>query len=302
MSSARRFLAAVLTSLLLGACSAPAQPSAPAASGQPAAAAPSGAANSPANLVPASVRSSGVLTFGTDATYPPYEFYGSGNTLTGVDVELADAIAKQLSLTAQVSNIKFDSLIPAVQAGRFDVAISSMVDSPAREKILTFVDYLQTDISVLVQAGNPADLTPSTLCGHTVATEKGNLTSVVVVPQLNKLCATAGKPNLNEAVFPDNNSVVLAVKDGRAQASLGQSGLNAYIVAQSNGALASAGEVPNTARTLGIGVLKNDPGLANAIQAALNNLKANGTYQSILTKWGIRNQAVPQFAIDHPAS
>ena len=69
----------------------------------------------------------GVLSMATEATFPPYEYY-DGDTIVGIDVEIAQAIADKLGLELQVTDIAFDSIIPGVQTGKYDIGLAGMTE------------------------------------------------------------------------------------------------------------------------------------------------------------------------------
>jgi polar amino acid transport system substrate-binding protein len=92
--------------------------------------------------VPASVSSDGVLSYGTDASYPPSEFVATdGTTIVGFDVDLGTAIANKLGLQAKWENAPFDSLITRVQSGTYEVGMSSFTINPDRLKQVNMISY-----------------------------------------------------------------------------------------------------------------------------------------------------------------
>lgn len=94
--------------------------------------------SSPAALVPAAIKSKGSITVALDATYPPDESVGTGgHTVVGMDADLAKAIAQELGLKASLVNATFDTIIPGLQGGKFDVGMSSFTDTKKREQIVT---------------------------------------------------------------------------------------------------------------------------------------------------------------------
>src|SRR3954452_18879029 len=104
-----------------------------------------GSPGSPAKaLVPASIKSKGTLTIAFDATYAPDESIDKdGKTIVGFDADLAKAVAADMGLQAKLGNATFDTIIPSLQSGKFDVGFSSFTDTKAREKVVDFVTYFQ---------------------------------------------------------------------------------------------------------------------------------------------------------------
>jgi polar amino acid transport system substrate-binding protein len=259
---------------------------------------PAGGVNSAAAAkLPAALKSAGVVKVATDASYAPNEFFASDNkTVQGMDVDLGKAIAKELGVTFEFSNVSFDAIIPAL-GNRFDLGMSSFTDNKEREKVVDMVDYFSAGTSFMVKKGSSLNPTSvADLCGKTVAVEKGTT-------QLDDVTARKKKCNLNVLAFPDQNGANLALQSGRAEVVLADSPVNAYAAKQSNGQFAIVGQVYGTA-PYGIAVPKGTKyaGLADAIKLALEDLKSKGTYDQILQKWGISSGGVSSFSLNGATS
>jgi polar amino acid transport system substrate-binding protein len=247
-----------------------------------------------AGQVPADIKSSGQLTVAADATYAPDEFIASdGKTVIGMDADLAKAMADLMGLKATVSNQPFDSIIPGLAAGKYDLGMSSFTDTKVRQKTVDFVTYLIAGTEFYVKpSGGPTINTLADLCGHKVAVEKGTTQADDATAQ-SKKCKSAGKPAVTVLLFPDQNGANLALSSGRAQVGMADSPVADYLVKKSNGQFKVVGKVYGTA-PYGIAIPKND-GMTKPILAALKELMAKGTYKAILQKWGIHH-----FAISNP--
>ena len=90
------------------------------------------------------------LIMGTNAEFPPYEYYGDDGEVTGIDVEIAQAIADKLDLKLQVEDMNFDSIITAVQSGKADVGIAGMTVTEDRLKNVNFTDSYATGVQVVI--------------------------------------------------------------------------------------------------------------------------------------------------------
>ncbi len=241
--------------------------------------------------VPAKIKSKGTLTVAADATYAPNEFIGSdGHTVQGMSPDLGHAIASVMGLKANFVNATFDTIIPGLQSGKYDLGFSSFSDTKAREKVVDFVTYFIAGTSFYVKAqGGPTINTLADLCGHKVAVERGTTQATDATAQSAK-CRKAGKPKVSVSVFPDQNAANLALSSGRAEVGMADSPVAAYIVKQSNGQFKISGKSYGTA-PYGIAIPKGN-GMAKPILAALKVLMSNGTYMSVLTKWGIQAGAI----------
>jgi len=241
--------------------------------------------------LPAKYKDKGVLTVATDATYAPMEFIGKdGKTVVGADVDLGHAIGKELGVKFKFVNASFDSIIPALQAGKYDLAMSSFTDTKKREKVVDFVTYFNAGTSFYVKVhGGPKIEGLGDLCGKSVAIEKGTIQADDANAQ-SKKCTAAGKSAVTVLVFPDQNGANLAIASGRAQVGMADSPPAAWIVRESRGQFKLSGEAYNSA-PYGIVVPKNS-GLAEPVRAAVERLMKNGEYAKILDKWGIGQGAL----------
>src|SRR3954468_1967399 len=250
-----------------------------------------GADQKVASEVPAAVKSKGTLTVAADATYAPDEFIGSnGHTVEGMDADLAKALAGVMGLKAKVVNATFDSIIPGLASHKYDLGMSSFTDTKEREKTVDFVTYFSAGTSFYEKAsGGPPITDLSSLCGVTVAVEKGTTQAADSTAQ-SKKCTSAGKKAVKVLTFPDQNGANLAITSGRAQVGMADSPVADYQVKQSGGQFKVVGKPYGTA-PYGIAIPK-DLKLNQAVLDALKVLIANGKYKAILTKWGLSAGAV----------
>jgi len=231
------------------------------------------------------------LKVAADATYPPMELIAAnGRTVVGVDPDLGHALGKVMGIQFNFVNASFDTIIPGLQSGKYGLGMSSFTDTKAREKVVDFVTYFSAGTSFYVKAkGGPTISSLASLCGHSVAVERGTTEATDATAQSAK-CKKAGKPAAAVQVYPDQNSANLAIASGRAQVGMADSPVAAYIVKQSHGQFVLTGKPYGTA-PYGIAIPKNS-GLAQPVLAALKKLMANGTYQAILKKWGVQQGAI----------
>jgi polar amino acid transport system substrate-binding protein len=241
--------------------------------------------------VPADIKSSGSLSVAADATYAPDEFIASdGKTVIGMDADLAKAIAQTMGLTANVQNIPFDSIIPGLAAGKYDLGMSSFTDTKDREKTVDFVTYATAGSSFFVLAdGGPAIASLDDLCGHKVGAEKGTTQADDATAQ-DATCKSAGKPGVTVSVFPDENGVNLALSSGRVDVAMADTPPAEYAVKQSDGKFKISGNSYGNA-PYGIAMAK-DSGLQQPVLAAVKALMADGTYTKIMDYWGVTDDAI----------
>jgi polar amino acid transport system substrate-binding protein len=241
--------------------------------------------------VPAAVKSKGTLTIASDASYAPNEFMApSGNTVEGMDPDLAKALGDAMGLKVKVVNATFDAIIPGLASGKYDLGMSSFTDTKEREKTVDFVTYFSAGTSFYTKAqGGVSVNSLADLCGKTVAAEKGTTQADDATAQ-GKKCKAAGKPGVNVLVFPDQNGANLALSSGRAQVGMADSPVADYQVKQAGGQFKLVGTPYGTA-PYGIAIPKGN-GMAKAVLAALKVTIQKGTYKQILQKWGIASGAI----------
>jgi polar amino acid transport system substrate-binding protein len=240
--------------------------------------------------LPAKYKAKGVLTVASDASYAPMEFMGKdGKTIVGADVDLGHAIGKVLGVKLKFVNVSFDSIIPGLQSGKYDLGMSAFSDTKKREQVVDFVTYLVAGTSFYVKHGGQKVEGLADLCGKTVAIEKGTI-QVDDANAQNKKCTAAGKSPVTVSVFPDQNGANLAIASGRAQVGMADSPVAAWIVKESRGQFELSGKAYNNV-PYGIIVPKNS-GLAKPLRAAVEQLMKSGEYSKILAKWGITQGAL----------
>jgi polar amino acid transport system substrate-binding protein len=285
---------AIFSVFLLAACSSSSSSttsSAPAASTSS-----SGGATSLNQMLPSAIRTSGVITVGTSADYPPYEFLATnGKTIEGVDPDLAAAVGKLLGVRFQFTNVPFSSAFTGLQAGRYDIIWSDAGDYKVREKTFDILDYNKTGQNFLFRTNGPHINTLLEACGLTIAVDQGSA-SIGFVQGVSAKCTAANKPAIHLETFPSQNAAVLAVQSGRADATSNDSETNGFVAVRSGGTLISGG--PNYVSGVdGIDFTKGSP-LLQPIHDALNELRANGTYQAIFKEWGIAANEIPVFTVN----
>jgi len=255
----------------------------------------SGSTPSPATTTvaaPNDLITQGTLTVGSDTTYPPQEYIDTAtNQATGFDVDLITAIGKQMGLQTKVVTTSFDTIINSLVAKRFDVVISAVSITPDRQKKVDFVPYFNAGESLLVKIGNPMNIKSTTdLCGKMVGVQNGTIEQTDL-NTANAACKNAGKPAIQITALTNQTDVIQLLASGRVVATYQDSPVTDYFNKQHPGQFAVGGSVVN-AGLEGIVVRKGDTSMFNAVQTAFNQLKANGTYNSLIQKWGLTNEAI----------
>ncbi|CDX11686.1 putative glutamine transporter subunit; periplasmic binding component of ABC superfamily [Mesorhizobium plurifarium] len=247
--------------------------------------------------LPDAVRAGGKLNVTISLAYPPMEYNDAGSTdLKGFDIDLAKAIAERLGLAADFQNVDFPQLIPQVVTGRSDLIMTAFSDKVERQTQLDFIDYFQTG-NVFYTATELKDSvkTEADLCGKTIAVATGT-SWVTWAEDLSKTTCAADK-QMNVIQIPTQAEHIMQIKQGRAQASIiGLEGL-LDLMKQEPGKFYQIGAVGEI-NHYGIAFAKQNAQLRDAVLAALNGLKADGTYVEILDRYGLKEAGVEEFTVN----
>ncbi|MEU4115938.1 ABC transporter substrate-binding protein [Kitasatospora sp. NPDC028055] len=255
-----------------------------------------------AALVPADVKSAGKLLVGADASYAPDEFKDDSGKVIGMDVDLANAIAAKLGLTAEVQDSGFTAIIPGIQSNKFQLGMSSFTDNKEREQVVDMVTYFNSGSAIAVKKGNPGKVDPKDLCGKKVAVQTGTTQADEIKDTRNPDCAKAGKPGIQNDgdKFDLQTDVTNAVVSGRDDAMMADSQVVDYAIKQSGGQLEKLGDTYGVA-PYGVALAKGSK-LTPAIQGAIQSLIDDGTYKQILTKWGVESGAIDKSTVNGAVS
>lgn len=243
-----------------------------------------------APLVPESVRASGLRVV-TSAPYPPYEFY-EGDQLVGLDIDLAHAIAAKLGVAANVESVDFDGVVPAMLAGRYDIALAGMEDTEVRREVLDFIDYAKIGTAIVVPVANPHGIHAfADLCGLTVAVERGTSFNELIQDRQAE-CINAGAEPVTLSEQADQGSALLAIMSGNVDALLTQNTSGSLIASEQPDRFLSIADGDEPDGLSGIAIPKKSPQLFEAIFAATQELGEDGTLAAIFDKWGIADVAL----------
>ena len=270
--SRRSFLAAAglsVAALALTACggSASSVASSVASSASSAAASTSAAAGELTTVM------AGKLTMATNATFPPYEMTTDSGDIEGIDVDTAKAIAEKLGLELQIDDMDFDAALLSVQQGKADIAMAGITVTDERKAVMAFSDSYATGIqSIIVPEGSDI-ASPDDLAGKKIGTQRGTTGYIYCTDDFGEDSVVAYDNGLT-AVQALNNGQVDAVVIDNAPAK-------EYVAANPGLAIL---DTSYAEEDYAIGMAKGSS-LEAAVNAALEELKADGTLQSIVDKY-----------------
>ena len=217
-----------------------------------------------------------VLRVGTEPVFAPFEFPKEGSKdLTGFDIELIEALGKQMGYKVEMVSMGFDALIPALNSNNIDVAIAGMTITDERKKVVDFTEsYYTSGLMIMVRKDSNVKSTDD-LKGKTIACQIG----------------TTGEKNARNVAnakvtaFNTNDEAVMELKNKGVDAIINDSPVVGYYLAQGgNTSMKTVGDIME-AEQYGLAVKKGNNKLAGEINKALAELKKNGEYDKIYKTW-----------------
>ncbi|WP_127958008.1 arginine ABC transporter substrate-binding protein [Serratia microhaemolytica] len=218
------------------------------------------------------------IRFATEASYPPFEFVGQDNKIQGFDIDLANALCKQLDATCTFTNQAFDSLIPSLRFKRFDAVISGMDITPERQKQVLFTQpYYDNSATFVAQKPSINDI--AALAGKRVGSQNGTTHQKFLADKY---------PQINSVPYDSYQNALLDLKNGRIDAIFGDSAVVNEWLEQNNELFTVGNKITDKeyfGTGLGIAVRLQDKKLAERFNLALDKIKQDGTYETIHNKW-----------------
>ncbi|HEX8144037.1 MAG TPA: ABC transporter permease subunit [Pyrinomonadaceae bacterium] len=220
------------------------------------------------------VRRTGELRIGTDATYPPLES-AEGGQFTGFDIDLGNALARELGVRARFINAGFDGIFPALQNGTFDAVMSSVTITPERSATMLFSDpYYDSGQLIVVRNDRQGISSPDDLPGKKVGVQINTTAQF----DLEK------RAGVDVAKYNTIDLALLDLKNGRIDAVVGDAPVLKYMIRQSFRELKTVGR-RFTDEKFGIAMAQGSEDLQQAVNAALRRIRESGEYDQIHEKW-----------------
>ncbi|MFP9229287.1 arginine ABC transporter substrate-binding protein [Pectobacterium cacticida] len=226
----------------------------------------------------ASAHAADTIRFATEASYPPFEFVDANNQIQGFDIDLANALCKEMQATCTFSNQAFDSLIPGLKFRRFEAVIAGMDITPERQQQVSFTQpYYDNSALFIAQKGKIADI--AALKGKRVGVQNGTTHQKYLMEQ---------QSDIKTVPYDSYQNAVLDLKNGRLDAVFGDTAVvNEWL--KQNETLASVGQNITDKNYFGVGlglaVRQNNDALLKKFNDALNKIKQDGTYATLYKKW-----------------
>ena len=273
--SRRSFLAAsglTVAALALTACGGSASTASSAAASSVAAS--SEAASTSAAAAELTTVEAGKLTMATNAAFPPYEMTTDAGAFEGIDIDTAQAIADKLGLELQIDDMDFDAALLSVQQGKADIAMAGVTVTDERKNVMDFSDSYATGIqSIIVPEGSDI-ASPDDLAGKMIGTQRGTTGYIYCSDDFGDDAVVA---------YDDGLTAVQALNNGQVDAVVIDNAPAKEFVAANPGLVLL--DTSYAEEDYAIGMAKGNTALEDAVNAALEELKADGTLQSIVDKY-----------------
>ena len=215
----------------------------------------------------------GVLTMGTNATFPPYE-YKDGDDVVGIDAEIAQAMADKLGLQLEIVDMDFDSLVASVQSGKIDMSLAGMTVTEERKQNVDFTDSYATGVQVIIVKEDSDIASADDLEGKLIGVQQGTTGHLYCSDDF-------GEDNV--IPYANGATAVQALLQGKVDCVvIDQEPAKAFVEANEGLKIL---ETAYTTEDYAAAVSKDNPALTAALNSALQELKDDGTIQGILDKY-----------------
>ncbi len=226
------------------------------------------------NTTAAATTDGGTLRMGTNATFPPYEFVGDDGNVQGIDADIAAAIADKLGMQLEITDMEFDSLIPALQSDTIDVALAGMTVTPERQESVDFSDSYAKGVQVIIVPEDSDIQSPDDLEGKSIGVQTGTTGDIYCTDDY-------GQENVKQ--FTNGPLAVAALVNGQIDCVvIDQEPAKNYVAANSGLKILDTAYADED---YAIAIKKGNTELLDKVNGALKELSEDGTLQSIVDKY-----------------
>jgi len=207
-----------------------------------------------------------VVRLGTEGAYPPFNFINDAGEIAGFERDVGDELCRRAELTCEWVTNDWESIIPNLQSGNYDVIIAGMSITPEREEVISFSqNYFPPAASAYVALSADADLS-------------GAIAAQVATIQASHIAESGAL--LVEFATPDET--IAAVRNGEVEAVFADKDFLAPIVAESGGELMFVGEDVQLGGGVGLGLRQSDVELREKFNVAIQSMKDDGSLNALI--------------------
>lgn len=255
-----------------------------------------------AQALPARITEKKTIVVANVPNYPPLEFKDPKTaTLTGLDIDLGNALGQKLGITIKWEEISFEQMISALTTGRVDMILSGMSDLPTRRETLDFVDYLASGAQFYTNADRKEEFKDlAALCGKKVGASRRTSFPTEMAKWSKETCEDKGKPALEIVGTEGSADARTQLRQKRLDAAVQGSETLPYLMNQEPGVYTILG-TPFTTVHQGMAFAKKDTELRDAVAKAFADMLADGSYAAVLKKWELSAAKVDKLMINGAA-
>lgn len=254
--------------------------------------------------VPAKLREAGVLTVGSQQTFPPVEYRREGEEVpVGVSASLLAEITERLDLKLEYRQAEYSALIPGLEAVRFDMASGGISDTEEREEKVDFVNYMMSGASILLRHEDGEKYKSiMDFCGDTISTMLGGRTIMTAVEAASANCEAAGRGAITAEQLPGAPDARMQLDLKRVNGYIGDFPAQVYMISNMPDQYVIADGNYLLVKYVTSWAFPKESALTALFQETVQGMVEDGTYLAILSEWGMQGAALPEISINLPAS
>lgn len=223
-----------------------------------------------------------MLRMGTNAAFPPYEFVDENNEVAGIDAEIAAAIADKIGMKLEITDMAFESLIPALKGGTIDIVLAGMTVDPERAESVDFTDSYATGVQVII-VPEGSDIAPAKQEDGTMAVDLTGKSIGVQTGTTGDTYCTDDYGQESVKQFDNGALAVAALKNGQVDCVvIDNEPAKNYVKANEGLKILDTEYI---VEDYAAAVLKGNTELLDKVNTAMKELKADGTIDAIIEKY-----------------
>jgi polar amino acid transport system substrate-binding protein len=253
-----------------------------------------------AQALPDRVKSAAKIVIATQPNYAPIVFKDPAtNQLTGFDVDLGEAIARELGVKVEWQETAFAQMLPSLQTGRVDMVMAFMSDTPARRDVADFVDYVRSGAQFYTTTARPEIKQPGDLCGGRVGASRSTTWPADIAEWSKVNCVAKGLKPIEVVGTEGSVDARTQLKTGRLDGAVQGNETLPYFQKLEPQTYVVLGQA-FTDKLVGIPFAKTAEGgqLRDAVKGAIERLQAKGDYEALLAKYGLQPNALKPISVN----
>jgi polar amino acid transport system substrate-binding protein len=242
-----------------------------------------------AQALPERIRKAGKLVVATQPNYPPISYKDPAtNQLQGFDIDLGEALGKELGVKIEWQETAFAQIFPSLATGRVDIAMAGVGDFPSRRETVDFVNYMRTGAQFYTSVTSANSIkTMEDVCGKKVGASRSTKWPEQIEDWSKANCVAKGRAAIQVIGTEGSADARTQLKSGRLDVGVQGNETMPYAQKLEPNTYVIIG-TPFTDALVGMPVAKSETALRDAIRAGLESLQRKGVYEQLLSKHGLQ--------------